>query len=159
MVRAAWVPYYRLFGDNRVAHRWQEDRRGTLASTVLDMGMGSSDTLGAMFRVNCQLDKLYLESARGWASGMSVWAYFDYIIKYINYIESNGRPALCGWHHSLVRMLNFVSGERESGAAACSLLLDCGHSSCFKLLLPWLHRHGRWCLKLWARTLSPLSFC
>lgn len=59
MVRVAWVLYYRLFGDNRVAHRWHADRRGTLASTVL--GMGSSETLGAMFSVNCQLDKIYLE--------------------------------------------------------------------------------------------------
>lgn len=57
MVRAAWVPYYRLFGDNRVPHKWHEERRGTLASTVLDTGMGSSDTLGAMFSVDCQLDK------------------------------------------------------------------------------------------------------
>lgn len=64
MVRAAWVPYYRLFGDNRVAHRWQEDRRGTLASTVLDMGVSNSETLGVMFSVNCQLDKIYLESPR-----------------------------------------------------------------------------------------------
>ena len=62
MVRAAWVLYYRLFGDNRVAHRWYEDRRGTLASTVL--GIGSSETLRVIFSVNCQLDKIYLESPR-----------------------------------------------------------------------------------------------
>lgn len=58
-----------------------------------------------------------------------------------------GRPAYCGWHHSLAGILCSLS-EKDSWAAACihpSLLPDGGcnvMTNCFNLLLPWPPNQG-----------------